>query len=319
MTGKYDIEIYNNRVHYFLQVKRNITILQGNSATGKTELIRLLQEYEANGMSSGITIKSDVRCTVLNTVDWEIRLGSIRGSIIFIDETSAFIHTQRFAELLKGSDNYFVLITRDDLGALPYSCEEIYGLRNVSDNQKYKAYHRVYNEMYKLYHMELGKKIIPETVIIEDSNSGFEFFTLLFDGNCISSHGKSNIYDFVRKNHEKSLLVVADGAAFGCEIGKLLRCIESCHMDCVIYAPESFEYLILTSGIIDVPKEVLTETYRYADSVRFMSWEEFYTAYLTDATRNKITQYSKSGLPEYYKTEGSVKKIASVIPDEIKG
>ncbi len=87
-------------------------------------------------------------------------------------------------------------------------------------------------------------------------------------------------------------------------------------IQCTVYAPESFEYLILSSGIIDVPKEVLTETYLYADSTRFMSWEEFYTSYLTDETRNKITQYSKSRLPEYYKTEGSVKKIVAVIPDE---
>lgn len=39
MIGKYDIEVSNNRVHYFLTVKRNITIIQGNSATGKTELL----------------------------------------------------------------------------------------------------------------------------------------------------------------------------------------------------------------------------------------------------------------------------------------
>lgn len=28
MTGKYDIEIYNKRVHYHLTVKRNITVIQ---------------------------------------------------------------------------------------------------------------------------------------------------------------------------------------------------------------------------------------------------------------------------------------------------
>ncbi|SFC65478.1 hypothetical protein SAMN02910398_02793 [Butyrivibrio sp. YAB3001] len=39
MVGKYDIEVYNNKAHYFLTVKRNITILQGDSASGKTELI----------------------------------------------------------------------------------------------------------------------------------------------------------------------------------------------------------------------------------------------------------------------------------------
>lgn len=28
MTGKYDIEIYNKRVHYHLTVKRNITVIR---------------------------------------------------------------------------------------------------------------------------------------------------------------------------------------------------------------------------------------------------------------------------------------------------
>ena len=46
MVGKYEIEVYNNKVHYFLTIKRNITILQGDSATGKTELIRLIQECQ---------------------------------------------------------------------------------------------------------------------------------------------------------------------------------------------------------------------------------------------------------------------------------
>ena len=43
MTGKYDIEIYNKRVHYHLTVKRNITVIQGDSATGKTELLLIMR------------------------------------------------------------------------------------------------------------------------------------------------------------------------------------------------------------------------------------------------------------------------------------
>ena len=76
MVGKYEIEVYNNKVHYFLTVKRNITILQGDSATGKTELIRLIQEVETNGASSGITLICDAQCTVLTAVDWKLRLSS---------------------------------------------------------------------------------------------------------------------------------------------------------------------------------------------------------------------------------------------------
>ncbi len=186
MVGKFDIEIYNNKVHYFLTVKRNITILQGNSATGKTELIRLIGEHEANGASSGITLKCDTKCTVLTAVDWELRLSAMHKYIVFIDETAAFVKSKRFAEMVRGSDNYFVIVTRDDLSQLPYSVDEIYGLRNVSDNQKYKIYHRIYNEMYKLYHFNYGKPFVPELVITEDSNSGFEFFDTLYQGKCVS-------------------------------------------------------------------------------------------------------------------------------------
>ena len=151
MVGKYDIEIYNNRVHYFLTLKRNITILQGNSATGKTELIRLVEELEENGASSGITIVCNVKCTVLTPVDWELRLGSLKNHIIFIDETAGFLKSKRFAEMVKGCDNYFVIVTREDLSQLPYSVDEIYGLKN--DASKYKQFKKVYNEMYSLYNL----------------------------------------------------------------------------------------------------------------------------------------------------------------------
>ena len=40
MVGKYDIVLYNNKVHYHLNIKRNITVLRGDSASGKSELLR---------------------------------------------------------------------------------------------------------------------------------------------------------------------------------------------------------------------------------------------------------------------------------------
>ncbi len=37
--------------------------------------------------------------------------------------------SEEFAEAVKGSDNYYVLITREKLSNLPYSITEIYGIR----------------------------------------------------------------------------------------------------------------------------------------------------------------------------------------------
>jgi len=126
------------------------------------------------------------------------------------------------------------------------------------------------------------------------------------------------IYDSIRSVQGKTTLAIVDGAAFGSEIGKVLRYLETSRANCTLYAPESFEYLILSAGLMDVPKGILQETYLYADSKVYMSWEEYYSSYLADITRNTVYQYSKLRLTEAYKTQGAVAKIAAVMPETIR-
>ena len=49
MKGKYHIVIQNNKLRYELDIRRNITIIRGDSATGKTKLIQLLEQAAALG------------------------------------------------------------------------------------------------------------------------------------------------------------------------------------------------------------------------------------------------------------------------------
>ena len=115
MTGRYRIIVQNRRLHYALEIKRNITIIQGDSATGKTTLIDMLRQYMNLQESSGIHVDCAKPCRILEGPDWELILKNLSGYIIFIDEGNSFITSQRFAEMVKGSDNYFVLITRESL------------------------------------------------------------------------------------------------------------------------------------------------------------------------------------------------------------
>ena len=85
MVGKYEIEIYNNRVHFQLEIKRNITIIQGNSGTGKTTLIGLVADYERLGAGSGITLKCERPCSVLPVGDWVHYIKNTHRNIIFLD------------------------------------------------------------------------------------------------------------------------------------------------------------------------------------------------------------------------------------------
>lgn len=55
--------------------------------------------------------------------------------------------SQEFAAAVKASDNYFVIITREDLPNSPYSADEIYG---IYTSGKYHDRKRTYNELYRI-------------------------------------------------------------------------------------------------------------------------------------------------------------------------
>ncbi len=84
------------------------------------------------------------------------------------------------------------------------------------------------------------------------------------------------------------------------------------------YAPESFEYLILKSGFIDVPLSVTEETFLHADSTKYMSWEEFYTDYLVQKTKDTVFRYKKSELGSAYKSEKFMERIKALLPERLK-
>ena len=83
MKGKYKIIVQNKKLRYDLEIKRNITIIKGDSATGKTTLIDMLRSYNNLGNSSGINVSCDVPCRVLEGSDWKLVLSNTSGVIFF--------------------------------------------------------------------------------------------------------------------------------------------------------------------------------------------------------------------------------------------
>ena len=86
MYGKIDFEIKNNRTSFKFTLERNITILNGNSATGKSTLIDMVRSYEQEGRKSSVHLKCNKECRVLEGREWVKILEGIHDSIIFIDE-----------------------------------------------------------------------------------------------------------------------------------------------------------------------------------------------------------------------------------------
>ena len=65
MTGEHQIIVRTNRLQFKFTLKRNITVLRGNSATGKTTLIELIEQHQNNRNGSGVEISCDKKCVVL--------------------------------------------------------------------------------------------------------------------------------------------------------------------------------------------------------------------------------------------------------------
>lgn len=319
MRGVHDVVVRNNKVQIKLTVSRNITILQGKSATGKTTLLELIAAYDELGTDSGVVVNCDVPCKILAGRNWLRDLSFIENSVVFVDEDNAFMKSHEFAHAARRSSNYYVLVARESLPQLPYSIDEIYGLKNTNrSTTKYPVYSRTYASTYRIYGKSEFDGARPQVVIVEDSNSGFEFFAALCENSdipCISACGKSNIYDIALSREERDILVIADGAAFGPEMEFLTSLQRFKRIK--LFLPESFEWLVLKSGLFPDrnTQEMLRNPASYIESADFFSWEQFFTHELIEKTRDSYLAYNKSRLNEAYLDERARETIEEGLPN----
>ena len=311
MKGTYKIKISNSKVSFSLELERNITIICGNSATGKTTLIGLIRDYEQLGKASGVTIQCKKPCRVLSNVDWKYRLDAIHDSIVFLDEGNEFVRSQDFAQAIRGTDNYYVIINRESLSQLPYSVNSILKLKTTS--RKKVTYIRSYPEYSNLAEpIEQINRV--DEIITEDSNSGHDMFSRIAQDNgvsCLSAQGKSNIFSCLANHSGDQILVIADGAAFGAELEKIYKLQEVSTGKIRLYLPESFEWLLLKSGVLGnrTPHDILANPAAHIESRDFFSWEQYFTALLVDLTRDTYLHYNKNRLNPVYLQPANIEKV----------
>ena len=311
MRGTYEVKVSNVNVSFTLELERNITILSGDSATGKTTLIEMLRDFEENGRSSGVTVHCKRPCRVLTNADWEYRLNGIRDSIVFLDEGNAFVKSEAFARAIQNSSNYYVIVTRESLYQLPYSVNAILKLKTTG--RRGKTYVRAYPQ-YDHLADPVGEISRIQEIVTEDSNAGHEMFDHIATKNhisCISAQGKSNVFSKLANRTADRVLVIADGAAFGSELEKIYRLMEAQPNKITLYLPESFEWLVLRSGILgsQTPKEILEHPSDNIESSLYFSWEQYFTDLLIQLTHDTVLHYSKNRLNPSYLQPANVAKV----------
>ncbi len=323
MKGKYHFKVRSKRALFDFTIRRNITILKGDSATGKTTLLHMLYEYLRVGRESGFTVSSDASYFVYLRKevgrDWKDALFPLKNTIIFIEENNDFVFGRDFADFVKSSGNYFVLVNRAPFRMLPYSIHEIYEIITAGKRTDIRESYHEFKELYSHYPVVKHNKV--ENIITEDSCSGHQFFTTVFGtADVVSADGNGNILPVIQTLVKGDTLVIADGAAFGAMIENCLAYLETrIDLRVSIWLPESFEYLILKSGVIKGAEleAVLEEPADYIDSLQHESWEQFFTDLLISLTKDTAAKYSKEVLNKYYLQDKNIRKIELQFPDVI--
>lgn len=323
MKGIIKFKVSDNKLLYQFELKRNITILQGISANGKTTLLRMLVEATEEGTSLIYKVETNARYYVFSGTSqgsgWKESLYDKTDTVIFIEENNRFVYSKEFAEFVKTSGNYFVIVGRKPLNTLPYSIQEIYTLISYKPENSLK---RVY-EFKELYSNFEFINTDFDLIITEDAKSGYEFYQHLFSNiSVISANGNSNILNTIDSVDKHNILCIVDGAAFGSYLQDYYEDFENdIYIDkrITFWMPESFEYVILEAGVVtfrELP-DILLNPSDYIECKEFPSWERYFTYLLIEKSDQRY-KYKKSSLDPYYLQEKNMKKVIEVMPEEIK-
>lgn len=316
MKGIQHIEVSNRKAKFRFDLNRNITIVCGDSGTGKTTLYSMIADYTRFQEASGVNLSSTKPCIALLDMDWEHQLRKTTDSIVFIDEGARYISSQAFASAVKHSDNYYVIFNREALYELPYSVEEIY---EIKTSGKYHLFKKRYPA--KALHRYTDEQGAFQTLLTEDGQSGYQFFESVFQGTgiqCASAASNASIFKWMNEHPKEKTLVVADGAAFGAQMDRVMKLCRAHPELYQLCLPESFEWLILKSGLIRAEhlEHMLEHTSEYVESRTYFSWENFFTDYLIRHTVDTPFQYQKSRLNEAYTLESNRRRIVGeILPD----
>jgi hypothetical protein len=312
VKGSIRFEVRNERTSFQHTFERNITIIKGHSATGKSTMVNMVRNYENLGRQSGVKLSCDHPCHVLEGYDWENRLQNIHDSLVFIDEGNNFVRSEAFAGAIPSTDNYYVISVRDPLFTLPYSIDSVFEI--VTKGKKH-----TFQKLFEGDRISDFYAVDFDIVVTEDAQSGYQFFKKaagFLHREAFSAAGKSNLLPTIEKYEGKKLLMIADAAALGPEMTGLQQ-YQDMHPDEIFFMlPESFEWMILKSGLLrkDEIRRILEHPSDYIESREYLSWEQFFTDLLIKSTKDDdLMRYSKSKLADFYMNRVNTDKILQVL------
>lgn len=299
------LKIRYRDISYVIKLFSKYTVITGFSGTGKSELVRLVEDaivervQSKNPETFSIQVLSNLPFDVVDSrfnydssnrlnLNWmdAFKHRFRPKSIICMDEDFLGLQDPGFQNALTQFDALFIIVCRDSMKFLPYGVEDVYRLQ-LSETGNYH-YNKPLLDTSKSDLNFLGY----QTLYTEDSGSGNKFFKNFLD-RVESSKGKSNVLKLTQ-NVRNSVFCV-DGLGFGCEY---LRVIQSLRLYAenhnALWVIDSFESLILNSEWFRY------SGFEYTYDYTIPNLEKQVTETLRDILEQNHIRYTKSRLSECF-------------------
>lgn len=113
MNGVHRVKVYSKKLIYDFYVNRKITIIRGDSGTGKSTLVQYIQNAN-DKLKRGFTLECDLHCEAYNKTfkNWDIAFKEMTDAIIVLDEGFVYSECNKLLDVINNSDCYFILISR---------------------------------------------------------------------------------------------------------------------------------------------------------------------------------------------------------------
>lgn len=305
------IRLKTNKNLFRFYTEGKINIITGNSATRKSEFVNACMKFKKKVSTVHLSVQDDLNIeipsekiivlgnTTLLAGDITSYFHSIKGGLFIIDETNEVLHQANIGNLIKESQNYFLIITREIIKWLPISIDSIYKLE--CNNKE------IVNVP---YYCERNKDLIKiddvDFIVSEDSKSSSLFFKHYFSDKVIfppafkynnksMMKNNTNIHLTLNSFEKQRVLIVVDAAAYGPYYGLLLNSIKQSNNEVSLLTWDSFETYILGSKAFNCHLTKLDVNCNY-NSLEQLSYTELC---------RKIN-YNKSKLPDQLKNNPNI-------------
>jgi hypothetical protein len=289
------LDVKADNLTWSIPIKRRITIIRGDSGTGKTTLVDIISDNDSNAA----TVSFPLQISVVTTGTWEDVMATAVNRLIVFDELEA-VTTSKFANLIKETENkgnYYLIFSRENIGTESYSMLNIAVssiLRFVTSNDGLNHYTEEY---YNLLNTGADDKYCDK-VVIEDRLAGKQFFKCIFGKNIIAAGSKSQIVPTIFEllsNNPCCIYVVVDMASFGCHMDSFYDEILYFYGNNVCFDPryECFEELLANTNYgrkLPIVNDELADVYTFAN--KFISWEVYFEDLISRATNGTVLHHT---------------------------